>query len=169
MSLYFIADTHFNDPDIIRYENRPFTGVEEINETIIKNWNERVKPDDEIYHLGDVGENAQDIIAKLNGRKFLVKGNHDTRPNVVYRNMGFEEVYDHPIVLQNFFICSHEPIYVNMNMPYANIFGHVHNSPSYTSVSPRSHCVCVERIDYTPIELLRIRINIQKCIENAYE
>ena len=52
--IYFISDTHFNHNNIIKYCNRPFKSINEMNQTIINNWNKTVKADDEIYHLGDL-------------------------------------------------------------------------------------------------------------------
>lgn len=149
MSVFFIADTHFSDENIRKYEDRPFENVSEMNEKIIANWNDVVGDEDEVFFLGDVGENS--YVKRLNGRKYLVKGNHDTLTDEEYRELGFDKVYDLPVVYNEFWILSHEPIYVNQNMPYANIFGHVHNSPLYKTVSNRSFCVSVERIDYTPV------------------
>lgn len=151
--IYFIADTHFSDSAILRYENRPFGSVEEMNETIIANWNKTVSDTDEVYLLGDLGggERIVDILSALNGTKYLVKGNHDTQSNADYRDAGFAEVYDKPVILENFWILSHEPLYVCENMPYANIFGHVHNSPLYKDFSRQHYCVSVERIGYTPV------------------
>ncbi len=153
MSIYFIADTHFGEENIRRYENRPFQSVVEMNETTIKNWNSVVSEDDEVYILGDFGavNNEQDVLKRLNGIKYLVKGNHDTKSNEYYRNAGFKEVYDMPILFKNFWILSHEPIYVNSNMPYANLFGHVHNNPIIKDYSSQHFCVSAERIKYTPI------------------
>ena len=88
-------------------------------------------------------------------------GNHDQylTPQQ-WRDLGFEECYDLPVILKNFFILSHEPLYVCRSMPYANLFGHVHSNPTYRSVSSRSACVSVERIDYTPILLETLRNQI---------
>ncbi len=71
--------------------------------------------------------------------------------NSEYRRLGFAEVYDKPIILNGFWILSHEPLYVSENMPYANIFGHVHASPIFKDFSKHHFCVTVERIGYTPI------------------
>ncbi|WP_040842629.1 phosphoesterase [Treponema saccharophilum] len=129
---FFIADTHFGDERILRYENRPFLSVDKMNSEIIKRWNER-------------------------GKKFLVKGNHDTKSNEHYRRAGFCEVYDLPVIFQNFWLLSHEPLYVCQNMPYANIFGHVHANPIYKDFSEQSFCVSVERINYTPVSFDEIK------------
>lgn len=81
MARWFISDTHFGHANIIRLSNRPFADVEEMNETMVENWNRVVKPGDTVYHLGDAvmgkfEENIK-IISQLNGNKFLVPGNHD--------------------------------------------------------------------------------------------
>ena len=75
---FFIADTHFNHARIIEYCKRPFSSAKEMNETIIKNWNDIVKPKDYVYHLGDFGwGNCSSIFNRLNGHKFLLKGSHE--------------------------------------------------------------------------------------------
>lgn len=160
MKTFFIADTHFDDENILVYENRPFDSVKAMNDAIIANWNKVVASDDRVYLIGDVG-NA-DYVKTLNGHKFLIKGNHDTYNNDYYRKAGFEEVYDLPIIYEGFWMLSHEPLYVNTNMPYANLFGHVHANPNYNSHSTHGVCVSVERTGYTPIELTEIKELIQK-------
>lgn len=55
---------------------------------------------------------------------------------------------------------SHEPLYVNENMPYANLFGHVHNSPIFKDFSKQHYCVSVERINYAPISFEEIKKQI---------
>ena len=151
---FFIADTHFGEDNIRRYENRPFESAKEMDVSLIKNWNSVVLSDDEVYILGDFGADKKeaDILSKLNGIKYLVKGNHDIYSNEYYRNAGFAEVYDMPVLYKGFWILSHDAIYVNSNMPYANLFGHVHNSPIVKDYSSQHFCVSAERISYTPID-----------------
>ena len=64
---------------------------------------------------------------------------------------------DRCVILKGFFMLSHEPLYICGSMPYANLYGHVHSSPTYRSVSSQSACVSVERINYTPILLEELR------------
>lgn len=163
MASYFIADTHFSDERILRYENRPFACVKDMNDSMIENWNRMVNEDDLVYVLGDFGADGQEavILEQLKGKKYLVKGNHDTKSNEYYREAGFEEVYDYPIILDHFWILSHEPLYVNTNMPYANLFGHVHNSPIFKAYSKQHYCVSVERIDYAPISFEKIKAEVK--------
>lgn len=79
--IWFTSDTHFGHANIIRLSNRPFGSVEEMNEEIVRRWNEVVSPDDSVIHLGDValGSIAESlpIVSRLNGAKMLVVGNHD--------------------------------------------------------------------------------------------
>lgn len=81
--IYVTSDTHFGHHNIIRYTNRPWSFVEEMNEALIHNWNSVVGKNDHIYHLGDFGMGRiyplVQILKRLNGKKFLVNGNHDIK------------------------------------------------------------------------------------------
>ena len=153
---FVIADPHFYDKNIKLYENRKIT-----DDKMISLWNETVAPQDIIYILGDFAngdfETIKNLVSKLNGYKILIKGNHDILSYKEYLEAGFNEVYFYPIIVDDFWIMSHEPMYINMNMPYANIFGHVHSNPIYKDFSKRSFCACVERIDFKPILLNKIK------------
>jgi calcineurin-like phosphoesterase family protein len=80
-NVWFTSDTHFGHARIIELSNRPFRDVQHMNEMLVKNWNDKVAPDDHVYHLGDValGSFADSIayVGRLNGIKHLVVGNHD--------------------------------------------------------------------------------------------
>lgn len=160
---FFIADTHFGGENIRRYENRPFANVTEMDEKLIENWNHVVAEDDTVYVLGDFSDYADakqeaGILGRLNGTKILVMGNHDThRTPKEWRDLGFAECYPMPVIYKNFFMLSHEPLYINSNMPYANFYGHVHMNPSYKDASRQSVCVSVERINYMPVEFSVLR------------
>jgi len=152
---YIIADTHFNHANIIKYESRPFSDVGEMNDRMIKSWNGVVGKDDKIFFLGDFGfgkkEQLTELCNQLNGKKYMILGNHDRRfrPSV-WREIGFEEVSKYPIIIGGFVILSHEPVYLNDHMPYVNLHGHIHsktmNSNQYFNVS-------VECCDYIPLNL----------------
>ena len=168
MSVFFIADTHYSDDNIRRYENRPFDTIKEMDAALIEKWNNVVSKNDDVYVLGDFGADGyeKEILFKLNGIKYLIKGNHDDKSNDYYRNAGFKEVYDMPVLYKNFWILSHDAIYVNRNMPYANLFGHVHNNPVIKDYSSQHFCVSVERIDYTPISFEEIVRKVKEASEN---
>ena len=95
---YFTSDTHFGHTKVIEYCRRPFASVEEMDAEMIRRWNERVKPEDEIYVLGDFCWRgpafAESIIKQLLGKKYLVMGNHDMH---IKRNrlmgMGFSHAF----------------------------------------------------------------------------
>ena len=164
MNTFFIADPHFGHKAVIEYENRPFVSVEEMDEAIIANWNRVTTKHDKVYLLGDLSfypdERTAKIVQRLKGIKYLVLGNHDKRNVQTYYAMGFHRVYDFPIILEEFWMLSHAPLYTNANMPYANIFGHVHGNKQYTNYSDQSFCVSVERINYTPIEFEEIKLHM---------
>lgn len=85
MNTFFTADTHFFHMNkrggIIKYCNRPFTSIEEMNQTLIAKWNAKVKPGDRVYHTGDFAfgtrEQILNLTKKLNGHLILIEGNHD--------------------------------------------------------------------------------------------
>ena len=78
--IYFTSDMHFGHANVIKYCARPFASVEEMNEIIVRNWNEVVQPEDTVYCLGDISMGFTVVEAyshRLNGNKILVPGNHD--------------------------------------------------------------------------------------------
>ena len=81
--LFFTSDTHFDHKNIIKYCNRPFSSVQEMNQGLINNWNSVINPDDIVFHLGDVSfggnTNLINYISQLNGHIILIKGNHDRK------------------------------------------------------------------------------------------
>lgn len=164
MRIWIISDTHFNHKNIIEYCNRPFKDVEEMNKEMIKRWNNTVKKEDIVWHLGDFAmgdkEQVASIVNQLNGRIFLVMGNHDNHTIKWYYECGFERVYDRPVIINDYFILSHHPRTVGANL-YGYLYGHVHNDEIYKDYTSNSFCVCAERINYTPILLDEA---MKKCI-----
>lgn len=157
MRRFFISDMHFGHENIIKYENRPFVDCDNMEKEITENWNNTVSNSDMVFVLGDVlwGRNGYvDLINNLNGRKILVMGNHDTLSPKSYERMGFEMVSKWPIILDDFYICSHAPVYLCDAMPYANIHGHIH---SKTMEGGAYFNVSVEQIKYTPINFEEIK------------
>lgn len=155
---YFIADTHFGDENIIRYEGRPFRNAEEMDQYLIQKWNETVTEEDRIFVLGDVcvynKEKTKEIIGQLQGEKILILGNHDRDQNrsiKEWEDCGFDSVSEWPVLFEQWYLLSHEPLYITKNMPYANIYGHVHANSIYVDVSRQSFCVCTERTGYAPV------------------
>ena len=126
MTLFFTSDTHFGHANIIRLSNRPFGAVEDMNERIVENWNRVVGADDVVYHLGDAVmgkfEDNVSYLGRLNGKKFLVPGNHDRvfsqekparreRFRAFYEENGFEVVEEmtYGVIGGHRFILCHFP------------------------------------------------------------
>lgn len=153
---YFISDLHLNHKNIIKYCNRPFNDVEEMNNKIINNWNSIIQPDDIVYHLGDFCLGDREVIkkftARLSGRKMAVLGNHDKYRPTEYMELNFEWCSRFPIIFNGFMILSHEPVFLEINSPYVNLHGHTHQN-NYISPGGNHLNVCVEQIDYKPISL----------------
>lgn len=158
---FFIADTHFFHKRIIEYENRPFENTNEMNEILIKNWNQIVRTGHIVFVLGDFAfcgkEPMREICKQLNGYKYLIMGNHDLKSTTFYRNIGFDEVSKYPIIFQDNWILSHQPMPLAPGSILKNIYGHVHADSEYPDYTDRSFCVSVERINYKPIEFQQIR------------
>ncbi len=79
---WFISDTHFYHANIIKYCNRPFNNVEEMNQILIDNWNENIKKNDIVYFLGDFSFKPNEVINRLNGNIIFLLGNHD-KSNII--------------------------------------------------------------------------------------
>lgn len=156
MAIRFISDTHWNHRNIIRYTSRIniYDEVNYMNEDMIKRWNSVVDPDDIVYHLGDFAfgskEVIRNIVSRLNGRIRLILGNHDKRNKPQwYEGLGFDRVYDAPIIFRDWFILSHEPIkYLTSAMPYINIHGHTHDEEF---ANPQRLNVCWEIYEGYPV------------------
>ena len=153
---YIFSDLHLNHKAVIGFEGRPFSSVYQMNKTILRNWRETVSSRDTIWVLGDVAfsttkEELTSMIKNLPGIKKLILGNHDRSKSLQWwRDVGFVEVYPYPIIYQDFFILSHEPVYVSKEMPYVNIHGHTH---SESSDNPQKVNVSVEVTGYAPVSL----------------
>ena len=145
---------------------RPFSSAEEMDEVMIKRHNERVKPNDKCYFLGDVAINRKSLktLARLNGDKVLIRGNHDIFRDTEYREY-FREIRAYHIM--NGMILSHIPIHHDSLARFGtNIHGHLHANRVMKArgvdaktgdvlygneVDIRYHCVCVEQTDFAPI------------------
>ena len=141
MQMWFISDTHFGHENIIKYSQRPFANAREMDAALVANWNDRVKPQDHIYHLGDVtmnrgGKVQQDIfqrfIKQLHGHKRLILGNHDHFPIEAYLHAGIEKIYGTwRGIGDGRWVISHIPIHPgSMGSAHANIHGHIHQNPN---------------------------------------
>ena len=99
--IWFVSDYHFNHFNIIRYCGRPVTTSKEMDETIISRHNEVVKPDDEVYFLGDFqfSNIASFYLPRMNGKFTFVKGNHDRLKPFRGPRYLFENIDDYKILM----------------------------------------------------------------------
>jgi len=172
-SVFLVSDTHFGHLGVCRFTQsdgvtklRPWTDPDEMDEEMIRRWNERVRPKDKVYHLGDVVINRKALktLHRLNGDKVLIRGNHDIFPDVEYREY-FRELRAYHVM--NGMILSHIPLHeASLGRFGVNIHGHLHatrvkkvrgydvktGTMLYSDeIDPRYHCVCVEQTDFAPI------------------
>jgi calcineurin-like phosphoesterase family protein len=100
----FTSDTHYGHFNIIGYCDRPFYSIEHMTEALIENYNSVIGPEDNVVWVGDCFFLkrciAKDIMAKLNGHKVLVRGNHDAGPSSIYYDLGFDLVVDTWLMLE---------------------------------------------------------------------
>ena len=172
---FLISDTHFGHEKTCTVFKRadgsplrPFSSAEEMDEFMVKAWNDRVRPNDKVYHLGDVVINRKflSVLGRLNGDKVLIRGNHDIFKLEDYTAY-FRDVRGYDV--KNGMILSHIPVHVeSLGRFGVNIHGHLHanrvmrirgvdvktGEVLYSDeIDPRYHCVCVEHTDFAPISL----------------
>lgn len=95
---FYISDTHFGHRGVLNFDHRPFSDVEEMDSVLIKLWNSRVSPDDNVYILGDFAyrnEKPEEwYLSQLRGHKHLIIGNHDSKLLANEKAMGYFESVD---------------------------------------------------------------------------
>jgi calcineurin-like phosphoesterase family protein len=184
---FVISDTHFghtNSWQKFKLPNgdplRPFTSTEEMDEAMVERWNAVVRPEDSVYHLGDVVINRKSLhhVKRLNGKKRLIRGNHDIFRDSDYRDVGFEQIHGVRVFVDKF-ILSHIPLHpASVTERFrVNIHGHLHAGTVKTikSVGPGPNdfewtdepspiylCVCVEHTNFTPISFDEVEARIKK-------
>lgn len=127
MNTFFTSDHHFWHRKILEYcPNRPYVDIEEMNEDYKYKWNSKIGVNDIVYHLGDFAFNIpwriRDFLSQLNGKKILIKGNHDKySKKSAIEVIGWTEVYGQ-FQFQEFML-SHRP---NYSYKAKHLCGHVH-------------------------------------------
>ena len=152
---------------------RPFTSTEEMDEAMVERWNAVVGPHDTVYHLGDVVINRKSLhhVKRLNGKKRLIRGNHDIFRDQDYRDVGFESLYGVRVFVDQF-ILSHIPLHPDCvtGRFRVNVHGHLHANqvmwtpkhPKQQQIDPRYLCVCVEQTNFTPLHFDEVEARIAK-------
>lgn len=153
----FIGDCHFFHTRAIQMCSRPYSSVEEMNEKLIQNWNNKVKKEYQVFVVGDFAfagkEQIIQIGQRLNGRKTLIWGNHESASIKTYYEAGFEFISKYPIIFENKILITHIPFFNTSIGDFKQIFAHLHgnfNKTLYPNYQ-KGFCVSVEEINYTPI------------------
>jgi calcineurin-like phosphoesterase family protein len=173
-AVFLVSDTHFGHAGVCKFTHpddpevklRPWDDADEMDEEMIRRWNDRVRPNDKVYHLGDVVINRRALktLSRLNGDKVLIRGNHDIFRDDEYREY-FRELRAYHVM--NGLILSHIPVHeASLGRFGCNIHGHLHASRVKkargvdartgeilygTEIDPRYWCACVEQTDFAPI------------------
>ena len=170
--IYYIADLHFGHANVIRFDNRPFTDVHEMDRYMIDVWNLRVKDEDQVYIVGDVYLNnslhIEKYLQQLKGHKHLIKGNHDGKLLMNQKAMEyFESVND---ILQisdggrRVCLC-HYPMaeWPGYYKDGWHIYGHIHNNKNHAFYimkdKERALNAAVAINNYMPVTLDELIVN----------
>ena len=173
-NVFIVSDTHFGHPNIVKFtangeKLRPFENFQEHDEALVANWNSVVKHYDKVYHLGDVcmGKKSLSILERLNGKKVLIRGNHDIFDLKEYSKYFYDIRSCHVL---NGCLFTHIPVHASCLEKFGcNVHGHTHanhvkkvsdiggleKDPSYLNV-------CVEHTNYTPLALDEVFARITK-------
>ena len=179
--VFFTSDTHFTHANIIRFCSRPFKNVEEMDETMIANWNRVVSENDIVFHLGDfcMGGSSKwrNVLNRLNGKIYLIIGNHDMKNLKQSCSDRFEKV-----AMQMYIEVDKQKIYLN-HCPFLcyggayrdtwQLFGHVHTNKNNTGIDaprlkmlfPTQYDVGVDNNNFTPVSFEQVKAIIQKQVE----
>ena len=140
--LFFTSDTHFSHKNIIRFCDRPFETIEEMDEAMVEAWNNKVGPDDTVFHLGDVcwgGSENWKVLDRLNGHIHLIVGNHDVknlRQSYMkhFESISFQKqivVEGRSIYLNHYPLLTWGGLYRDDADKVWQLFGHVHSQERY--------------------------------------
>ncbi|MBQ9160901.1 MAG: hypothetical protein IJ122_06225 [Methanobrevibacter sp.] len=159
--IYYTSDLHFGHKNILKWENRKCSTVDEMDKMLIDNWNSKVLENDEVYVLGDVSfyqkfDKNRELIQSLHGKKFLIKGNHDfgiTKycKDLFEKILPYMEIKDENREVMLF----HYPIFNWNKQQYGtyHCYGHVHSNEEFQLNIKNSFNVGVDVNNYFPVTL----------------
>lgn len=161
--IFLTSDLHLYHENVMLYSGRPYRNLAHMHKEFVSNWNNIISKSDKVYVLGDVSfgnkKKTAAVIKRLRGYKILIMGNHDfQRSRKWWLDAGFDEVIRFPIIIENKYILSHEPV---DSVNFFNYHGHIHKfsysnpdrDKEYIPDDDRHHNVNVEFNDYKPVEL----------------
>ena len=163
--VFFTADMHFGHRAIINMQNRPFESAEEMDRILLQNYNSVVRQNDTVYILGDIChhmkiEDADALIKKMNGKKYLIIGNHDKK----YDPRLFEDIRDFMKVSVDgrHFALMHYPMlsWPKKNSGGYQLHGHIHARMDYNEVNRvegiRRYDAGVDANNFFPVSVKQI-------------
>lgn len=178
--VWFTADTHFGHANVIKYCDRPYKSVEEMDEALILNWNAKVKDKDVVFHIGDFAfmKEPETIIKRLNGTIYLVPGNHDKRIVKQYNSTFapvidlltkfrvMPELLDVDIMVDDeklrFVLCHYAMrVWNKSNYGAIQLFGHSHGT-MIDDPNSRSMDVGIDCHNYAPIHVNDVLLKMYK-------
>lgn len=187
--IWFTSDLHFGHEGIIRYCNRPFDDLDHMHSILVSRWNECVRPEDTIFVCGDLAlcpfRNFEPIGKRLNGTKYLIRGNHDSYSEGQYKKLGFTVFHElkmklagHTLRLSHYpyalpwykrpFAFKSELRFMNKRPPRVTgetlVHGHTHTS--YREAPSRIH-VGVDAWDFYPASAREIESILGKKVRDA--
>lgn len=170
-NIFFTSDTHFGHENILKYCSRPFANIKEHDEELIRRWNSKVPEEGIVFHLGDVAfdtnKRISEILHQLNGKIYLIIGNHDWRRITDQHKWRFEEMSQQMsikigktnIILNHYPLLTFAGVWKGLDATW-QLFGHVHTSP-YTAqgldhqrlnmLFTTQYDVGVDNNDFTPV------------------
>lgn len=175
--IFFTSDMHFGHDGIIQFAGRPFENVTEMDDCLIRNWNKSVPDDGFVFILGDIGfapaKRIKEIFKQLNGRKILIRGNHDSNYSESLLNSLFEEIHDLLYIrIQDesthrytYIVLSHYPM-LDWQSSFRGswqLFGHLHtrNIPEFqtfqTHLFDKQYDVGVDNNQFGPISFSELK------------
>ena len=182
--IFFVSDTHWNHENILKFCDRPFKDVEEMNDKLIENWNKKVPHDGLVFHLGDFAwgggyEGWKKIREQLNGDIILIEGNHDrknlttTAREELFKYVTWQmliEIEGRKVLLNHFPFLCYAGTYREPKRLVFSLYGHTHSGPNKKGQDiPRLvHCfptqydVGVDNNNYEPISWYEVNEKIQK-------
>lgn len=185
--LFFTSDTHWGHSNIIKFCNRPYESVEEMNEKLIENWNSVVPEDGIVFHLGDFAFGGyplwKSVCERLNGKKHLIVGNHDMK-NL---RAGAEALFDsvnmqlqlnidgRAVYLNHYPFLCYGGAWRNADNAVWQLFGHVHSGPDSAGkdsdrlnhMFPYQYDVGVDNNNYAPISWAMVQEKIAYQVEHG--
>lgn len=163
MTVFFTSDTHFGDPRILRLDRRPFTSLAEHDAALIAAWNARVRPEDEVWHLGDFalgpsGEQVRAMLAGLNGTKRLIIGNNDGPDTRAAPDWAWIGHYAETTVDGRALVLCHYAFrtWNGIGRGALNLHGHSHGQ---LKPIPRQYDVGADAQDFRPVTLDEILVS----------